>query len=180
MGGLEKLKDPEEHDGSYTNMAKLDGKHAWVDRIQPKDTSDVHIIAKSLQQGYPIDLQLRVRIIDKLTEILISDSPRNALSAARALIQADKQNLNIIQTASAVQARLGQQGGDLVERLAEIESNGALRPEIKDTLRYLLMLKAGMTVDIVDAQPEEVDSGPNVGDRLQEIANETPDQGKSL
>lgn len=174
MGGLEKLKDPEENDGSYTNMAKLDGRHAWIDRIEPKDTSDIHIIGKSLQQGYPITRDLRVKIIEKLTEILLSNKPRNALSAARALIAADKQNLDIIQTASAVQARLGQQGGDLVERLAEIESNGALKPEIKDTLRYLLMLKAGMTVDIVDAQPPDLEimDGPNVGERLQEMANE--------
>jgi hypothetical protein len=79
---------------------------------------DARLVERALKEGWPIPAEIRGLIVKRLGAIALDDhsSPREAVAAARAVLQASKINLDAV--AAAIKAR---EHEDLVERVSELE-----------------------------------------------------------
>jgi hypothetical protein len=79
---------------------------------------DCRLVERAIAESWPIPDKLRPRLIKRLARIMMDRdaSPREATSAAKALLSASKINLESIATAMKAQEH-----EELVERIEELE-----------------------------------------------------------
>ena len=81
---------------------------------------DTRMMAKALIQRYPMDDKLRAGIIGALVGVLVDKnaSPRAKISAARALIAADRNNIEQEKLAQIDEHHLEKMQGEQLDRIA--------------------------------------------------------------
>ncbi len=90
---------------------------------------DVRLVERALKERWPIPKALRGPLIERLARIVRDSeaSPREAISAARAILQASKINLELI--GATIRA---DEHENLTARVAELEERLAEKPEGAD------------------------------------------------
>ena len=88
---------------------------------------DTRLVERALRERWPIPKAIRKPLIERLAEIVAdtASSPREVISAARAILSASKLNLETI--AATIKAR---EHEELIERLEELERR--VEPEGRD------------------------------------------------